>query len=650
MPGKDENKYRARNNNQEKNDQNNQNDQSNKNNKNDQNDKNEANKKAVKTAAKAAGTYLAGPAGGKAVDAISKTKLGDQALNKGAQALDRIPGVSKTTKKLNDNGTLDKADKAIDIVGGDPSSAAGDGLKGMGSSGAKNSLSSGASSDNKSLSSGLKDKFNPLNNKKGNVLGGNNQSEDDDQGEGEAKPSSGISASGLANILKKNPVLLFYVGIFSFCFIMSMGFWLIISSANEDHKGGMGGEVADSEEYDDSTSSSCIYRIKGVTNGQSTVSFNKEVSNIKVRLMHSSFCDGSDNVPIEGEELVDFEKYILGVVYAEISGGSNEAHAQTQAVAARSFIFDRAIRGGNKSQGVKLVKEKGQWILQVRNCVADQVYCDPDKGCSKNGAPKNQNLDVYSGTTTASTRYKSPLPKNAKSRKWVAATAGEVAVNSKGYIVGTNYAQTRQDQWASLGQSLDYKQILIQQYGAVKSIAQMNCTTSTKRVSGDYASWKQYGESWSSIKLGNSSHTIKSAGCLVTSISMLIKKSGVATSVDGEFNPGTFVKKLNNSSGFSGANLQWGRVSVAAPNFVYQGNVNILNLSKSEKLDKIKSLLNQGYYVTAEVKGNTGQHWVAIDSVSGSNVTMMDPGSTATSMWDQYNYKNTSRLAYFKAT
>ena len=39
---------------------------------------------------------------------------------------------------------------------------------------------------------------------------------------------------------------------------------------------------------------------------------------------------------------------------------------------------------------------------------------------------------------------------------------------------------------------------------------------------------------------------------------------------------------------------------------------------------------------------------MAIDSVSGNTINMMDPGSTATSMWSEYNPQNTSAIVYFK--
>ena len=131
---------------------------------------------------------------------------------------------------------------------------------------------------------------------------------------------------------------------------------------------------------------------------------------------------------------------------------------------------------------------------------------------------------------------------------------------------------------------------------------------------------------------------------------MLIAKSGVATTVDGDFNPGTFVQRLNQTGGFTGALLVWNAVSNAAPNFVFQNKISVAGQTQQQKLQAIQNLLNQGYYVVAEVKGSTGEHWVAIDGIDGDKVLMMDPGSQSTDMWSQYNWQNTSQLAYFQVT
>ncbi len=78
---------------------------------------NNSNKKAAKVAAKAAANHFAGPVGGKAVDALANTKLGNNVLNKGGQLLNKIPGMSKATNKLDNSGALDMADKALSAKG-----------------------------------------------------------------------------------------------------------------------------------------------------------------------------------------------------------------------------------------------------------------------------------------------------------------------------------------------------------------------------------------------------------------------------------------------------------------------------------------------------------------------------------------------------
>lgn len=168
--------------------------------------------------------------------------------------------------------------------------------------------------------------------------------------------------------------------------------------------------------------------------------------------------------------------------------------------------------------------------------------------------------------------------------------------------------------------------------------------------SGEFVEWRQTDPKWASIKVGNSSGTLGSIGCLITSISILIEKSGCNTLIK-PFNPGTFLEKLNEVNSFDGnGNLQYAGVTRAVPAFKYVGNVNLRGKSREEKLSLIKQYQNNGYYITAEVKGATSgnQHWVAVINVEGNNVLMVDPGSSQTIMWNAYNYEKTSQFNYFK--
>ena len=170
--------------------------------------------------------------------------------------------------------------------------------------------------------------------------------------------------------------------------------------------------------------------------------------------------------------------------------------------------------------------------------------------------------------------------------------------------------------------------------------------------SGEYVNWRQAGQSWSNIKIGNTNSTIGNIGCLVTSIAILIEKSGVPTPNIEPFNPGTFVETLNKNGGFDErGNLYYGPISKVVPNFKYVGNVNLRGKSRNEKLALITQYVNAGYFVTEEVKGATpgNQHWVAVTGVNGNNVIMVDPASNQTDMWSAYEWSKSSQFNYFKA-
>ena len=172
-------------------------------------------------------------------------------------------------------------------------------------------------------------------------------------------------------------------------------------------------------------------------------------------------------------------------------------------------------------------------------------------------------------------------------------------------------------------------------------------------TSGEITEWKQKGMTWSDIKIGTTDATIGDIGCLVTSIAIQIKKSGVATNDIYPFNPGTFVIALNNAYAFdSNGNLSYAPISKVVPNFKYVGRVKLKGKTKSEKLYEIRKYYEDGYYLVAEVKGATlnNQHWVAVDNVTNSTVVMLDPGSNETDMWREYDWNNTSQFIYFKVS
>lgn len=407
----------------------------------------------------------------------------------------------------------------------------------------------------------------------------------------------------------------------------------------------------------------CTYDIKGFyISGSGNIAKNIKVSDLKVRLMEcgSPYGNGSYTKAID-QDLVNFEDYVAGVAYAEVGNSSNENYVKAQLVAARSFALARPTAMGNAA-GKKLEEENGQWILQISSCVADQVFCNIDEGCSYMGGGDGQGGIVRSGIVSGASRTREKLADDAPLRKYANETEGEVLINGQGNIVYATFVASVQNKWESMANSgLNYKQILLQYYNqgssnfGVTDIQKASCGSGsggvcTNTATGDWANWKQYEGSWINTPMGTSGKNIRQIGCLVTSISIQIARSGVKTNISGEFNPGSFVEYLNTHNGFaSGGNFIWASATDAAPDFKYQDAIYVSGWSKDQKLAKLKELTSQkGVYVVAEVKGNTGQHWVAIDTVQGDTVKMFDPGSSNTDLWAEYNWANTSEFVYYK--
>ncbi len=164
---------------------------------------------------------------------------------------------------------------------------------------------------------------------------------------------------------------------------------------------------------------------------------------------------------------------------------------------------------------------------------------------------------------------------------------------------------------------------------------------------GEFVFWRQKNAPWSNIQIGNSGKNIGNIGCLATSISILIEKSGVNNTII-PFNPGTFVEALNKNGGFDEkGNLQYTAINKVIPNFEFVGRIDLKGKTQNEKFSKIKEYQDKGYYISVEVKGKTGQHWVAVLNVDNT-ITMADPASDGTSLWSTYNWENTSQFVYFK--
>ena len=178
---------------------------------------------------------------------------------------------------------------------------------------------------------------------------------------------------------------------------------------------------------------------------------------------------------------------------------------------------------------------------------------------------------------------------------------------------------------------------------------------------GDYTSWKQYGESWSDITMGDG--TISKYGCLLTSIAIQIARSGTTVthlpSGFSTFNPGAFVTSLKNNGGVDdSANFTGVGWEEIAAN-VKITNQDISSVTSTPELAKVlSSELSTGaengqyqkYIVIRISAEGHSQHWIAVDSVTEDNVTLMDPGATGTTLDENYEGWEVSAYKVLYAT
>lgn len=175
-------------------------------------------------------------------------------------------------------------------------------------------------------------------------------------------------------------------------------------------------------------------------------------------------------------------------------------------------------------------------------------------------------------------------------------------------------------------------------------------TTYIPGDSGPWQTWTQSGQNWSSIPLGNSSATISTHGCLVTSIAIQIARSGLWP---GEFDPGVLVTQLNANGGFVDGNLQWGPLrSVLPPGFTMECDTKAGDCPAT--LEYMGQVINEGKYVVLRAK--IAQHWVAVDYMTESDIYVYDPAvphSTSlplSQISSRYDGLNSLRFLVFSAS
>ena len=150
-------------------------------------------------------------------------------------------------------------------------------------------------------------------------------------------------------------------------------------------------------------------------------------------------------------------------------------------------------------------------------------------------------------------------------------------------------------------------------------------------VLGDWANWKQFNEPWASMTVHGTSTQFKGFGCYITSLAILIARSGASVSLPN-FDPGVLFKYLDGQGviGKGGYCNSIAPVSSIVP-------FNIIAYGVSYSPAAIQGYLNQGYYVQVKLQRGDATHFVAVDHVQGNTVYINDPGSSKRTTIADYN-------------
>ncbi|CAD8103044.1 unnamed protein product [Paramecium primaurelia] len=153
-----------------------------------------------------------------------------------------------------------------------------------------------------------------------------------------------------------------------------------------------------------------------------------------------------------------------------------------------------------------------------------------------------------------------------------------------------------------------------------------------------YTLYKQCDSAWANDQLGTSANTICRAGCLISSIAMMLHTYGVVT--DGTTTPKTMNTWLRKNGGYASGDLfVW--ASINPLGFVFQGWITTT---------QAKYKFDAGLHVILNV--NNGGHYVLMTSYSGDTFNVNDPGySRSTYSANEVKeaaYYVHSKITYFK--
>lgn len=167
----------------------------------------------------------------------------------------------------------------------------------------------------------------------------------------------------------------------------------------------------------------------------------------------------------------------------------------------------------------------------------------------------------------------------------------------------------------------------------------------TVSIYEEYLDWSQMDSRWGMTPMGGT--TIRSSGCLITSLSIMAVHSG---SIDSaamanmgitdieQFNPGVLANAYTSVGGFSygGAISSWGTINTLVPQIQFGKDDYFVSTEKTAVAQELKGKMDEGWHVIARVN-NGGYHWVYITGVDDDGgIAMCDPAMDTHDLYEGY--------------
>lgn len=314
-----------------------------------------------------------------------------------------------------------------------------------------------------------------------------------------------------------------------------------------------------------------------------------------------------------GDELIEFEDYVARVVAGEV-GNHSEETIKVIAIATRTYIIhklkpisldngegcyydDSDLKHAYAPNSVtdkvtNAVKATRSLIITINGNVAGGHH---DAACvytasqasseNSTGNYSNNNYYIKYGNSDIGGINFQEIPKDSLDKfnnvigYYAEKSVSSPCANNHGMGISQEGSE-----YLSVVKGYNWQQIIDYYYQDNEEIMSI-----TKALQNG-AIFRQGDPAWGSIKLGNSSSTMSSAGCAVTSIAIGISFSGTPTNSE-KFDAGTLIKQLNKSDCFTNVGyIKWACSGIRemAPNLQYVSS-NEISGSNESKIEIIKS-------------------------------------------------------------